>query len=291
MPLRKPLLKPMPVLWMLAAAFGFSVMGVFVKQARRLPTWEITFYRAVINIVLVLPFVARLPMIKIWHKDWGPLLVRGVSGGLAIAAYFYALENLKLADAAMLNHSSPIIVLVLSALFLKEKLSRTAVVFILFAFVGVGMILKPDFLFTGFVGPEKWAGVAGLLSAIVAAVAYVSVKVATRSVPSTFIVFSFACVVAVMSLIPALVNYVQPTQAEWMMLLGCGFFASAAQACMTRAYALLPASVAAPLLLMTVVFSAFFGWFFWGELPDRWSIAGGILVGCGLIGAYRYRYR
>lgn len=286
---RKPLLKPMPILWMIAAAFGFAVMGVFVKHARRLPAWEITFFRALINVVLVLPFIAHLPMRQIWRKDWGPLLVRGVSGGLAVVTYFYALGNLKLADAAMLNHSSPIIVLILSSLVLKEKLSRAAVLFILAAFMGVAMILKPDFLITGFVGPEKWAGVAGLLSAVVAAIAYVSVKVATRSVPSTFIVFSFACVLAIMSFVPMILDFVQPTPIEWLMLFGCGLFASAAQAAMTRAYSLLPASVAAPLLLMTVVFSATFGWLFWGEFPDFWSIAGGILVAVGLIGAYRYR--
>lgn len=290
MPLRTKIKLP-SVFWMVLAAFLFAVMGVFVKMLRGLPAWEVTFFRGLLNVVLIAPWVWRLSIRTIIKRDWAPLLLRGIAGGFAVVTYFYALEHLKLADAAMLNNSSPILVLVLSSLVLKERLSGKALIFIALAFVGVGLIIKPDFVLHGFADKQRLASLLGFASAFLAAVAYVSIKVATRRVPSNFIVFSFAIVVTLMSLGPTLAHFTSPTLAQWLLLGGAGGAASAAQAAMTRGYAELPASIGAPLLLFSPLFAAIFGWALWGEIPDHLSLVGSAFLALGLIGAYRFRYR
>ena len=276
---------------MLIAALSFAIMGVFVKQARRLPAWEIVFVRSLVNFVWLLPWALTQPVTTLFRKEPKALILRGTAGCFSMFLYYYAIEHLRLADAAMLNHTSPLIVLVISALFLGEKLSALAVLFIALAFTGVAFILKPDFVNSGFSEVEQLAGLAGFASAFVAAIAYISVKVATRSVSPRFIVFSFAAVASLVSLPLALADFVWPNTWEWLILFACGSTASIAQTAMTLGYARLPASVASPLLLVTVVFAALFGWMFWGEIPDHWSILGFVMVAVGLTGAYRYRWR
>lgn len=276
---------------MIMAALGFATMGAFVKQARRIPTWEIVFFRSLINLVLLTPWVWSYSWLVEFKKEPRALLLRGIAGCISIFLYYYAIEHLTLANAAMLNHAAPLIVLVISSTFLGEKLSTLAVMFVALAFVGVTLILKPSFLLEGHTNIEQIAGLAGFASAFSAAIAYVSIKVATRTIDSKFIVFSFAAVATVISMPFALIGFIAPTSWEWFAIASCGLAATAAQICMTIGYSRLPASVASPILLLTVVFAAGFGWVLFGEIPDRWSILGGILVALGLTGAYRYRYR
>jgi drug/metabolite transporter (DMT)-like permease len=270
-------------IYMILAAAAFAVMGGFVKTLGRLPAWETVFFRALINVVLMAPWVAAAPPVA-WRKEFDALMLRGISGGLAVWLYFFAITHMKLADAVMLNNASPVIVLILSALFLGERLPKGGLVFVLLAFSGVALILKPDF--NEATPAERLGGLAGIAGAFASAVAYVSIKVATRSIPSRFIVLWFALVTCALSAVPMALAYVSPTPFEWLMLLGCGLSASLAQVLMTKGYARLPASVASPMLFLTVVFAAVIGWAIWGEIPDGWSIFGGALVFAGLIGGY-----
>lgn len=276
-----------PVGYMILSSLAFAIMGVFIKMLQRLPTWEVVFFRALVNFFWLLPWALANPVKQMVMKEPKALLSRGISGCLSMVLYFYAIEHIKLADAVMLNYFSPIIVLILSAVLLGERLSKMAIGFILVAFSGVGLILKPDFSFSN--TSAEIAGIAGLLSAFVAAIAYISIKVATRTVPPRYIVFSFASVSVLMSVVPMLMFYVQPTPQEWAALLLAGSLATIAQEMMTRGYAGLPASVASPLTLTTVFFSAVLAWGVWGEIPDQWSMLGSLLVVCGLVGAFKWR--
>jgi drug/metabolite transporter (DMT)-like permease len=271
---------------MVAAAVFFAVMSAFVKLTRRLPSWEVTFYRSLINTLVLAPWALKnRAIVKEWRKEPVPLLMRSIFGCSAIALYFYAISHMKLAEASLLNYSSPISTLVLSALFLGEALNFAMVAFVIVAFAGMTLILKPGMGSA----PPLLAASAGLLSAICSGVAYVSIKVATRSFRPRLIVFTFAVVATVISFVPMLLQYSTPVGTEWFYLLLIGILATMGQESMTRAYAGLPASVASPMLMLAVVFNAVFGWAFWNEIPDAWSLLGGLLVAGGVIGAYRWR--
>lgn len=271
---------------MITASACFAIMAAFVKACHRLPVWEVTFFRALINLLLLAPWALRNPaIVKTWRKEPGPLLLRGVAGCLSIFLYFCAIERIKLADAVMLNQSAPILVLILSALVLGERLTKRALVFIAIAFIGIMFVVKPDFHMTD--QKQIIGSLAGLGSTFTAAISYVSIKVATRNIPSRLIVFSFAVVATIMSLIPTLFFFTLPVGQDWLCLLGAGIFATMAQEAMTRGIAGLPASVATPLLLTNVVFSSFLGWVGWNEIPDAWSFLGIFLIGSGLLGALR----
>lgn len=250
-----------PALWMLAATAAFSAMGAMIKVLSRLPAWEVVFFRAFINLLWLIPWFLRASVsdqavIAGWKKEYKTLLIRGVFGCVSMVLYFYAISKLNLADAVMLNYSSPVPTLILSYFVLGERLTKKSVVFVAVAFLGVGFILKPQF------EVASMAGIAGIASAFAAAVAYVSIKAATRSIPPNFIVFTFAIVASLMSVVPTLLFFVAPTPLEWGFLVAAGTCATFAQQSMTKAYAGLPASVASPLSLATVVFSGLLGWFF-----------------------------
>lgn len=270
-------------MWMLLASLLFSGLGALVKLLHELPVWEVVFFRSLINFLLLLPWLLRHGASQ-WRKDSAfPLILRSVSGCMAMGSYFYALEKLKLADAVILNYSSPIPTLLLSALVLGESLSLITFAFILIGFLGIGFILKPD------MQVASTAGLIGFSSAFFSAIAYVSMKVATRKLSSKFIVVTFAGIAALISFFPMMLNFKTPSFTQWIMIAIMGTVASLAQLSMTRAYKGLQASLASTLSLSTVVFSAVLGFFIWNEVPDRYSVIGTLLVLFGLMGAYRFR--
>lgn len=273
---------------MIAASVSFAVMGAFVKLLHGLPVWEVTFFRGLVNFLVTLPWViANYRLIRRVKDEPVALLVRGISGCASIVLYFYAIEHIRLADAVMLNQSSPILVLIFSAIFLNERLSAPAVLCVLVAFLGIGLIVKPVFSVTS--DTQKIATLAGLASTLVAAIAYISIKVATRSIPTRLIVATFALITTLATLLPTLIFFVRPDAQQWLWLLAAGVFATLGQEFMTLGYSKLPITVASPMLLLNVVFSTLVGWMVWGELPDRWSVLGMLLIAAGLTGAFRFR--
>ncbi|MFD2439657.1 EamA family transporter [Paracoccus kondratievae] len=65
------------------------------------------------------------------------------------------------------------------------------------------------------------------------------------------------------------------------LLLGC--FGTAAQALLIRAFSLAEAAAIAPFGYTGLVWAGFWGWLFWGNLPDIWTVVGAlIIVGAGL---------
>src|ERR1700741_2831864 len=98
----------MQSLWMLAASFLFSIMGVCVKLASdTYSTAEIVAYRGVIGMAMIAVLIrlqggtlrTRMPFHHLW---------RGFIGVVALWMWFFAITKLPLAMAVTLNYMSPV---------------------------------------------------------------------------------------------------------------------------------------------------------------------------------------
>ena len=93
----------MGALWMLVAGFMFGCMGVFVKLgAAYFSHVELVFYRSVLGLLMVY-LIMRQQGVKVATKHWSSHLIRGVSGTVALALYFYCITVLPLATAVLIS--------------------------------------------------------------------------------------------------------------------------------------------------------------------------------------------
>jgi len=77
---------------------------------------------------------------------------------------------------------------------------------------------------------------------------------------------------------------------EWAALLYIGVAIYAVLDLYTRAYGMAPAANIAPINYFAVPLAALWGWVFWHQVPDGWSVIGGILVvGGGILTLVRAR--
>ncbi len=270
-------------LWMIASGIVFSAQNAIVKQlGTRLDSFEIAFFRCVFGLAVVLPFVFHGGTGLFLTGRPGLHIVRALVGVSGMFCGMYAVTHLPLADATAISFAKPLFAVLLAATFLGESVgwrrwSATAA-----GFVGVVVIVRPGSDMFDF------AHVAALLGAFLIADVIVLVKKLQGSERNATIMAYFGIVTSIASAIPAFFVWITPTWAELALLACIGVSASTGQWMALKAYRAAEASAVVPFDYMRLVFAILYGWLFFAEIPDHWTLAGSaILIGATLYIAYR----
>lgn len=276
---------PAPLL-MVAATLLFATMGVCVKLASEFyAASEIVMYRGAVGAVMM-ALLTRRQRISLKTSLPGMHVWRSISGVTSLCLWFYAISHLPLATAMTLNYMSS----VWMALFLlggavlmgAQKLDWRLMASVLLGFVGVALILRPTLD-----QQQLWHGLAGLLSGMIAAMAYLQVTALGRAgEPELRVVFYFSVGGAVAgAVITAVTEGGLQSHTAWraLLLFAVGVLATTAQVCLTRAYSIGRPLVNACLQYLGIVFSFIYGMLLFKD-PLTWHASIGMLliIGAGL---------
>lgn len=271
------------ILYMIASSLFFALMAGAVKFSGNIPTMEKVFFRNIVGFV-----VSGYMIFKSGKRFRGNnpkyLSYRAILGFLGVVFYFYAIANLPLADAVVLNQLNPFFVIILAAMFLGEKIKKLQIPAIILALIGVVFIAQPQFNYT------ILPAVVGILSSIFAASAYTMIRHLTLIDTPHMIVFYFTGISTIIT-IPFMVlgDFVIPDIVSFISLLAVGVFSTFAQYLMTHAYRYAEAGDLSIYSYGNTIFSIFIGIILWREIPNLLSTLG---VLCILTGAYlNYRAR
>ena len=178
---------------MVLASLLFAAMGVCVKLASSMyDATEIVMYRSLVGVLMV-GALARWQGVSLRTTVPGMHVARSVAGVGALSLWFFAFGGLPLATAMTLNYMSSVwmaLFLLGGAVFMgARQLDMRLFATVLAGFVGVALVLRPS------MGPQQaWPGVAGLLSGMLAALAYLQVTALGRAgEPELRVVFYFSC--------------------------------------------------------------------------------------------------
>lgn len=265
------------IIYIVVAAFGFSVMSLFVKLAGDLPAFQKAFFRNFIALIFITVMMLRENIGFAPKKENIPgLLGRSLCGTLGLLCNFYALGTLNLSDANMLNKLSPFFAIIFSIFLLREKPTAAQVLGVAIAFGGSLLIIKP-----GFADAQLIPAIAGVLGGLGAGAAYTFVrKLGKKGENSKRIVFYFSAFSCLFCLPFLIVQYKSMTFLQTLYLIFAGTFACVGQLGITKAYLCAPAKEISVYDYTQVIFAALLGFFVFGDLPDIWSVLGYILI-CG----------
>lgn len=265
------------IIYIVVAAFGFSVMSLFVKLAGDLPAFQKAFFRNFIALIFITVMMLREKTGFVPQKGSIPgLLGRSLCGTLGLLCNFYALGTLNLSDANMLNKLSPFFAIIFSIFLLREKPTAVQVLGVSVAFGGSLLIIKP-----GFADAQLIPALAGVLGGLGAGAAYTFVrKLGKNGENSKRIVFYFSAFSCLFCLPFLIIQYKSMTLLQTFYLILAGTFACVGQLGITKAYLCAPAKEISVYDYTQVIFAALLGFFVFGDLPDIWSILGYILI-CG----------
>ncbi len=256
-----------------AGSLTLVVMATVVKYlGARIPSIEILFFRSLIGFFFVLPLFVRDPMEPLRTKRFGMHMLRGVTGAIGNALFFWTITHMLLADSMALQFSRPLFMIPLALIFLGEIAGWRRSIVTIVGFVGILFYARP---FTAGFEPSALVGAAG---ALVAALVVVCIKRLQTSESTRVIMFYYAFWTTAFVFIPTVWLWVTPTWPELALLAIVGFLGISGQGMITHGLAQGDATVLAPLDYSRIVYSAVLGFLLFGELPGLWSFAGMALI-------------
>lgn len=265
------------LLWMLASTASFSAMIIAVRYlSDTIPPFEQVFLRSVISLAIGLPMVLR-----VWRQTartfrpnalGGLYAGRGFSTFVGVSAWFFAVAALPLAEAVALHYTLPIIGLILSAVVLREQITRARWLAVVIGCTGVLIIMRP--------GVEAFniMALVVLLSAAGYACGDIFTKILSRTEPARLIVVNLNIYLIVLSAIPTALNWRTPPASDIPMILVMGFTAWTAHMCLAQAMKRADASVIIPMEFVRLPITAFAAYIFFAEVPGVWTIVGAAVI-------------
>lgn len=258
-------------LFMVAASFGFALLAVLVKLvAVRVPPGEIVMWRSLVTAGIMLVVSVRSGA-SIRPVNVPMHAVRAAVGLGSMVCYFNAIARLPAGDAVLLTYLSPLIVAALAPLTGERPPVRVWFALVL-GIGGVALVVGPA-------STDDHVGIAlALCAALFAAMAYLSVKVLTRTDTPTAIVWWFSALGALFGSVAA-VDGVAPLDGYAVgLLLGIGALGACAQWALTRAYGSAPAAQVSVYAYATPLFAYLLGAMVLRELPPLTTAIGACVV-------------
>ena len=270
---------------MLGAMAMLPLMDVFAKYLGQmgLPVVQIVWARLTFGALVSMPFALKsggrgafLP------QRPGVHLARAVFLVLATFTFFSSLTYLPIPDALAIFFVQPLIVVILSALVLRESVGPRRWTAVVIGFVGTLIIIRPGFA----------AFNPGTLMALAAGSCLAIYFVITRHIAgmASAMVTTFQTNAIGMILVSLWVPFVwiAPTPDQWLMFAGLGAIATLGHYLIVRAYDFAEASLLAPFAYTEMIGATICGWYFFGDLPDRYTILGvTILIGSAIYISWR----
>jgi len=280
-PARQPVNNRRAALWLLASATMFTFTGVLVKTlGQTLHPFEISFFRGLVALAVILPIFARTGGIRAGMKTQIPLLqlTRGVVGSVAMFLGFYAIVALPLAEAQAISFSRNLFLVPLAAFILSEAVGPRRAIAACVGFVGVLIMLRPN-MGAGDAGMLLSLGAAAALGhAFLVALATVLVNIASRYDGSVTLMFYTNTVSVTLIAVPTFFVWQTPNMNELIMLVAMGILATASHNCFIRAFAMGEASVIAPVDYSRLIFAALAGFVVFSTVPDIYTITGALII-------------
>lgn len=227
---------------------------------------------------------------------WPLMLGRGLLNFAAYTAYYLALAGLPMATTVALYFTAPLMIVVMSVVFLKETVSRARWMAVAAGFGGVILMVRPGgALF-------DWAALLPIFCGAAYAASMILARVMGAKDTAAAMAFwgnnAFLICAAILSLIfgwggsgegvhPSLAflvrGWVWPTPWDFFLMSSCGVIAAVGLTLLTQAYRVAQSSVVAPFEFTFAFWGILWGWLFWGDLPDALGWLGiGIIIAAGI---------
>lgn len=252
----------------LLSAACFAGMGLLVKALDgRVPVFVLALFRSVLAVPLLTLHLRRTGT-SVASPAWRSLAMRGTWGVLAMLCYFHAIATIPLADAVLLNYTSPAFAALFAILLLGERPRPRVAVAIALVLAGVAALARPRF------GGGIWDTAIAAGAGVFSGAAYATVKHLTGTEPPLRIVWWFNAVASAAMLPLALATWSAPRVADLGLLAAIAVAGTAGQLLMTAGFRHGPVSRSAVPTALVLALSTLGGWLAWGEAPSAWSWAG-----------------
>lgn len=273
---------------MLVAMFAFATMdGVSKALAQHLSIPQILWFRYIFYAAFV-ALMLRKPGLgsTLQSRQPGLQLIRALLIIIENGMFVLAFTMMPLADMHAIAAASPLIVVALSVPLLGEHVGLRRWLAVLAGFVGVLIIVQPGFQ------TLDWRFAVAVSATLLWAIYQVLVRMCARtdSSDTTSAWTAIVGLVATSTVGPFV--WIWPDAQGWALLLAIAALGTLAHFALIKALSFAEAGALQPFSYTLLVWAAVVGFLMFGDIPNRWTIAGAsIIILSGLYAWHRERSR
>ncbi len=277
----KPVMAPelRAALWMIGSILSFSFMAVAGRWlAQGYDTFEIMLYRSITGTIIVFAVGAMAGTLGELTTRNAPIhIIRNMFHFAGQNLWFFAITVIPLAQVFALEFTSPIWILILSPIFLGERMTRPRVIAAVLGFIGILIVTRPG------ATPLNAGIVTAALAAICFALTGLLTKRLTKTESLTSILAYLTVTQAIFGTICAGYDFdiALPTFDSAPLLGLVGLAGLIAHFCLTKALSIAPATVVMPIDFTRLPMIAVIGMLVFGETLDPWVFVGAALIFAG----------
>ncbi len=266
--------------WMLGSVVAFTAMAVAARYVSGVhDSFEIMMVRSAVGFGLVLAYGAISGKLgDITAQNLPGHFLRNIVHFTGQNLWLWGLTLIPMAQLFALEFTSPLWVVLLSPLFLGERLTTTRLAAAALGFAGILIATRPD------VTALHPGVLAGLGSAVCFAAVSILTKRLTRGVSVIGILFWLTVMQFFFGVATAgydgVITWPTAQTLPWLMLIGlCGVVAHLS---LTTALSLAPASYVMPVDFIRLPLIAIIGALAFAEPLDMWVLIGGAVIFAGI---------
>lgn len=268
------------ILAMIGAMACFIVNDSLVKYASQsLPAAQLVFVRSAMATVLVLAAaVATGATAHFREVARGWVATRAVLDAVSTLLYLFALFHLPISVATSINATSPLIITILAALLLRERVRPLLWLATAIGLGGALLVIQPQ------AGAFDAYVAICLASTVILAVRDILTRRVHASVPSIVVTLSTTLAVTLLAGILSLVEGWGPIGLRDLAMLGASAgFLAVAYVLIVRSTRHGDLTVISPFRYSALLFAAIAGYLVWGDVPNALAWCGiALLVGSGV---------
>ena len=287
---------PKGIIFILLAMLVFSVQDSIMKYIFSFVSlYEVYLIRTLVSLTVILLFL-KLSKKPIIFKTQYPLLTfcRVVLFFFGFSFFYISLTVLPLGTATALFFVTPFLITIFAKFFLKEKIGPRRWLAVIIGFVGVYVILNPDF------SNFDYMSLTPILCAFCYSLSMIIIKVTSEKDNVYTQTFSFYIGAIIISTIFYFIisdgqyntsdhpasqfifrEWFSDLESSILLMIATGFTASLAFVLVFSAYRIASPAVVSPFEYSILVWSSLSGWYFFNEIPDLKTLIGMILIVCG----------
>jgi drug/metabolite transporter (DMT)-like permease len=199
-------------------------------------------------------------------------ILRSILGLSSTIAFWGALVFLSLADCVAIAFVSPLLVTVLSAPFLGEKVGIHRWGAVIVGFSGAMIIIRPG------MGIVHWAVILPVIAALFWANYQITTRILSRTDSALTTLFYTSAGGLFFTTFAVWSVWMMPTLQQWFILAWMGLLGTMGHYFLIKAFEIAPASMLAPFSYTSILWSTVLGFVLFGDFPDGWTIAGAVII-------------
>ena len=258
-----------------------------------LPATQVSAGRFILQMALLLPFLYALGY-RVTRRSFSlAQAARGFCLAIATWLFFVALKSLPMAEAISIFFIEPMILTILAALFLGERIRFRRITAIIFGFCGAIIVIQPSFDIFG------WPALLPLGTAFFFALYMLITRAVAQDSQPIELQISMSVYALLTVIILALFNqqigletqeWRMLTLSEFLVMLLLGVVATTGHLLVVFALQRADAGLLAPFQYLEVVTASFLGYLIFQDVPQDTTIAGVTIIICaGLYLIHRER--